>query len=129
MRNPFWIYPLQFLEIKPEVKKFAENDPTRGITTHFMNLNIEMTFLELTPRNYQLSKFDKRRDLPYKYAQYIVFKSNRLVRQSYGIVISLTILIFYLSSETSCAAQEIHCLIVVLMKNGFDRKRLMESVI
>ena len=126
--NPFWIYLLNVLEIKPEVTKFAESDLTRGISAHFMNLNITITNIDPKPSNYQLRKFDKRRDLPFSYAQYIVFRSNRPVRQSYGIVISQTVPILYLSSDIPNAAHEIQTLISVMERNGFQRKRLVESI-
>ena len=41
--NPFWIYPLDVLEIKSEVSKFDENDPFKGIQAHFVNLEISVT--------------------------------------------------------------------------------------
>jgi len=126
--NPFWIYSLQVLEIKTEITRYADSDPTRGISAHFMNLDIAITNLDPSPMNFQLYKYDKRRDLPFSYAQYIVFRSNRPVRQSYGIVISQTMPMLHLSSDTICAAREIQRLISVLEHNGFRHSRLLEMV-
>jgi hypothetical protein len=35
--NPYWIYPLNVLEIKEEISEFSQADPRKGITVHFMN--------------------------------------------------------------------------------------------
>jgi len=36
--NPYWIYPLDVLEIKCEVSKYSDLNPTKGIQANFMNL-------------------------------------------------------------------------------------------
>jgi len=87
-----------------------------------------MSSLDPILDNYHLSKFDKRLDLPFFYAQYIVFHSNRSIKQSYGIVISQTIPIMYLSSDVSSMARKIHILMTSLERNGFYHKRLLESI-
>ena len=84
--NPFWIYPLQFLEIKEETSSFSPLVPGRGIAAHFMN--VEIMINETLPTQFQFCKFDKRHSLPFKYTQYIKFKSNRCVKQAYNIAIS-----------------------------------------
>ena len=86
--NPYWIYPLHVLEIKSEISRFSEDNPRRGLEAHFMNLNVSIYgHTESTP-NYLLCKFDKRRELPFSFTQYIVFNSNRPVKQSYAVVVS-----------------------------------------
>jgi hypothetical protein len=126
--NPFWIYPLQVLEIKCEVTKYSDQGIRRGIEAHFMNMNITIhDHADATP-NYLLCKYDKRRELPFSYTQYIVFHSNRPVKQSYGIVISQTAPILYLSSTSDLALAEIQTLIDTLTRNGFQRRRLQEKV-
>jgi len=55
--NPFWIYPLNFLEIKTEVEKYAMNEPRRGIAAHFMNLHVNID--TNLPTNFLLRKYDK----------------------------------------------------------------------
>ena len=61
-----WVYPLDVLDIKPEVAELSKNDPSRGITTHFMNH--EITLSDDHPEEYETSKFDKRRALPFEYS-------------------------------------------------------------
>lgn len=76
--NPYWIYPLNVLEIKPEVTQYSTLDPTRGISANFMNLQISIT--DDNSGTYTTQKFDKRRTLPFKYTQYIMFKSNQPIK-------------------------------------------------
>ena len=71
--NPYWIYPLEVLEIKCEIKKFDPNQPFRGIHAHFMNLDIQLLQPEQALSEYTLYKYDKRRELPFSYTQYIMF--------------------------------------------------------
>ena len=120
--NPMWVYPLDVLEIKPEVALFSAADPSRGITAHFMNLEIALS--ENQPGVYDTCKFDKRRGLPFAYTQYIMFKANRPIKQSYSIAVSQTVPILYLSSTVSAAIQEINLLISTMVRNGFLEKRL-----
>jgi hypothetical protein len=84
--NPFWIYPLGVLEIKEETSAYSQNDPTKGVQMHFMN--IEVTVNESAPQLYRFRKYDKRRSLSFPCTQYIKFRSNRNVRQAYNIAIS-----------------------------------------
>lgn len=54
--NPFWIYPLHVLEIKPEVEKFATDDPHRGISAHFLNVQFDLHLKD--PNCFLIRKFD-----------------------------------------------------------------------
>lgn len=125
--NPHWIYPLDVLQIKCEVSKYAEHDPTRGTQAHFMNMEIQVSELELGA--YSTRKFDKRRALPFAYTQYIRFRSNRPIKQSYSIVVSQTVPILYLSSTIEAATTEIQTLIHTLKSNGFYETRLRNTVL
>lgn len=120
--NPYWIYPLQVLEIKCEVAQFAQNDPLRGIRAHFMNLEVILD--DNLKGGYTTCKFDKRRLLPFGYTQYIQFASNRPIKQAYSIAVSQTVPILYLSSTVTAAASEILILIQAMVKNGFKEQRL-----
>jgi len=126
--NPFWIYPLNVLEIKCEVTRYDEQDPTRGVQAHFMNLGITVHDMTQGACNYRLAKFDKRRDLPFGYTQYIKFQSNRPVKQSYAVGVSQTVPILYLSNNLEDAANEIKILIATLANNGFQRSRLVNMI-
>ena len=125
--NPFWIYPLHILEIKTEVSCFSTINPTHGIKAHFMN--ILMSISNEDQGLFTLQKFDKRRDLPFSYTQYIKFNSNRPVKQAYNIIVSQTVPILYLSSEMMLAKQEISRLISTLAGNGFRKSKLLQLVI
>jgi len=92
---------LDVLVIKSEVDTFSSSEPNRGIKAHFMNLEISLS--ESESGVYETCKFDKCRALLFVYTQYIKFKSNRLVKQSYSIAISQTIPILYLSSSIQAA--------------------------
>lgn len=124
--NPYWVYPLNVLEIKCEVAKFAQNNPLKGIRAHFMNLDI--TIKDDESGSYQTAKFEKRRDLPFQYSQYIHFRSNRPIRQSYAIAVSQTVPILYLSNNVEAAHKELELLIATLQNNGFQRNRLLGNI-
>lgn len=124
--NPYWIYPLTVLQIKEETSKYDSEHPTRGIEANFMNMTISVN--TVYPEMYQCRKYDKRRNLPFKYTQYIKFRSNRSVRQAYNIVISQTMPILYISNTVEAAVDEIHCLIQTMTNNGFNTKRLINNI-
>lgn len=90
--NPLWIYPLDIIEIKPEVSQFSQESPKHGIIAHFI-----VHVYEETSGQYIMRKFYKIRDLPFTYTQFIMFKSNRPIKQAYNVIISQTVLILYLS--------------------------------
>jgi len=119
---------LNILEIKKEVVKFVPDEPQRGVHAHFMNLDIIITSLDGQPQNFQLRKYNKRRDLPFAYTQYIKFWSNRPIKQSYAVAVSQTFPIMYLSSSVEDASTEIHRLIATLETNGFKRPRLITEI-
>ena len=126
MDNPFWIYPLDIIEIKTEVSQFSESSPQFGVKAHFMNVLICVT--DEHSGKFLMQKFDKRRDLPFKYSQFIKFKSNRPVKQAYNVVISQTVPILYLSSNPTVAMQEIQALFTTLTANGFRTVKLRQIV-
>jgi hypothetical protein len=125
--NPFWIYPLHILEIKTEVSNFSTVNPTSGIKAHFMN--VLMTISNEDNGVYTIQKFDKRRDLPFTYTQYIKFNSNRPVKQAYNVIVSQTVPILYLSNDVYLAKREIETLVSTLANNGFRRQKLLQLVI
>ena len=120
--NPMWVYPLNVLEIKPEVSQFLQSLPSRGIKAHFMNL--EITLSDEQNGQFVTCKFDKRRDLPFAYTQYIMFYANRPIKQSYNIAVSQTVPILYLSSTIEAAACEVNLIIATMVRNGFQEKRV-----
>jgi hypothetical protein len=124
--NPFWIYPLDVLEIKEEISTFSQNIPDKGISAHFMNTEILVN--EMDPRLYTFRKYDKRRNLPLVYSQYIKFHSNRAVHQAYNIAISQLLPILYISNSDSDAAEEIQVLIKTMCNNGFQQPRLLAII-
>ena len=127
MSNPYWIYPLHILDIKPEVTNFSNLSPSHGIKAHFMNVLVSIS--EESTGIFTMQKFDKRRDLPFTYTQYIKFNSNRPVKQAYNVIISQTVPILYLSNDITLALREINTLISTLVGNGFRKARLIQIVI
>jgi hypothetical protein len=104
--NPFWIYPLHILQIKPEVTAYDTRNPLRGISANFMNITLEIN----ESSEYMIRKHDKRRALPFPYTQFLKFRSNRPIKQSYNVIISQVLPILYVSNSVFYAAQEIELL-------------------
>ena len=127
LSNPYWIYPLHILDIKQEVSKFSRLNPSHGVKAHFMNVLVNVS--DEISGTFTIQKFDKRRDLPFAYTQYIKFLSNRPVKQAYNVTVSQTVPILYLSSSTELALHEINMLISTLTGNGFRKDRLLQIVI
>ena len=121
--NPFWIYPLDVLEIKEKTSSHDSENHERGISTHF--INVEININTSSPDSYVFRKFDKRRALPFNYIQYIKFRSNRSVKHAYNIAISQLIPILYISNRDDDALSEILILINTMMNSGFNRTRLI----
>lgn len=125
--NPFWIYPLDIVEIKSEIDKFSATFPLRGTSAHFMNMQISI--VNEVDGVFRTHKFDKRRNLPFRYSQFLQFKSNRSVSQSYNIIQSQAFTILYLSNNEHDALNELEFLLQVLTDNGFRRYKLKSRLI
>jgi hypothetical protein len=72
--NPFKVYPLNIVQIKPQVIKYDANFLSKNIKANFMNLHIHINQNNNLVR---LWKYDKRRELPFYYDQFMKFHSNR----------------------------------------------------
>jgi hypothetical protein len=117
---------LNVLEIKEETTSFSQETLGKGILAHFMNVELQVN--EANPLLFSFRKFDKRRNLPFAYTQYIKFHSNRAVHQAYNIVISQLLPILYISNYDSTALDEIKILISTMCCNGFQKTRLMAII-
>ena len=124
--NPFWIYPLNVLEIKEETSSFAQNSPQLGISAHFMNA--EFILNEHNPELFIYKKYDKRRNLPFDYTQCVKFRSNRPIQQVYNIAVSQVLPILYISNSEPAALAEIQMLICTMCANGFHKTRLIKTI-
>ena len=125
--NPFWIYPLGIVEIKQEIDRFSARFPQRGTSAHFMNMQISV--INETDGRFRTHKFDKRRNLPFQYSQFLQFQSNRSVSQSYNIIQSQAFSVLYLSSNEHDALNELHFLLRVLTANGFRYYKLRNRLL
>ena len=111
----------------PLVSQFSSFSPQFGIKAHFMNVLTSVT--DKQTDIFLMQKFDKRRDLPFKYSQFIKIKSNRPVKQAYNVVISQIVPILYLSNNPIAAMLEIQTLFSTLSANGFQSTKLQQRVI
>lgn len=102
------------------------DNPRWNVSGHF--LNVQLQVLEVEIGDYLSTKFDKRRHLPFKFHQYILFKSNHPIKKSYSVVVSQLVLILYMANTTSLAMDEIHRLANTLKQNRFDIKRIHKLI-
>lgn len=91
-------------------------------------MNVLVSISDENSGIFTMQKFDKRRDLPFAYTQYIKFNSNRPVKQAYNVIVSQTIPILYLSNGIKYALHEINTLIFILTNNGFWKAKLLQNV-
>lgn len=120
--NPYWIYPLDVVDIQPELDLIHPTINGCGQAAHFLNVHINI--VDILTGKFETTKFDKSHLLPFPFQQYIQYKSNCLVRQSYNIAISQIIPILYLSSNADLAITEVCILVNTLQTNGFFGPRL-----
>jgi hypothetical protein len=125
--NPFWIYPLGIVEIKSEIDRFSATYPQRGTSAHFMNMQISI--INEADGEFRTHKFDKRRNLPFQYSQFLQFRSNRSISQSYNIIQSQAFPILYLSNNVHDAVNELEFLLQALTANGFRRHKLKSRLL
>ena len=92
-------------------------------------MNVLVFVYEESTGIFTIQKFDKRRELPFTYTQYIKFNSNRPIKQAYNVIISQTIPILYLSNDINLVLREINTLISTLVGNGFRKAKLIQIVI
>lgn len=121
--NPFWIYPLNLLEIKPTSSIPIPVEGQRETTTADF---LDTSFIWEDDHNVHFRKFDKRRDLDFQAVKYISLASNRPVRQSYKVMVSQLIPIIYRHSQEQECAAEISTLISDFANNGFEKDRLWD---
>lgn len=55
--NPWWIYPLGLVEIKPEMSETVLDNPRWGIAAHF--LSIRISIMNVTFGTFEIKKYDK----------------------------------------------------------------------
>ena len=119
--NPYWIYPLHILNIKPEVLDWlhsATGEWKPGIKCNY--LNFTLTVLDHETGSFSLTRYVKRRELPFPTTQYLLFHSNRPVRLVYGVVSSQLVPILYVHSTAASASIELRELVHILVdRKGF----------
>ena len=92
-------------------------------------MNIQISIINEVEGVFRTHKFDKRRNLPFQYSQFLQFKSNRSVSQSYNIIQSQAFPILYLSNNVHDVLSELEFLMEVLTANGFRRQKLKNRLI
>lgn len=92
-------------------------------------MNMQVSILDEKAGSFRIHKFDKRRNLPYKYAQFLQFRSSRSVSQSYDTIQSQAFPILYLSNNVQDVVHELEVLIRTLTANGFLRQRLQHLLL
>ena len=127
LSNPYWIYPLGIVEIKSEIDRFSTLFPQRGTNAHFMN--IQISIINEVEGVFRTHKFDKRRNLPFQYSQFLQFKSIRSMSQSYNIIQLQAFPILYLSNNEHDALNELEFLLKILTANGFRLHKLKSRLL
>jgi hypothetical protein len=91
-------------------------------------MNVEFQLNKLQPGSYIFQKYDKQRDLPFTYTQYIKFRSKRAVHQTYNITVSRLVSILYIFNSDEVAIEEIQILINTMSNNGFYKPHLLNII-
>ena len=99
------------IEIKIETDRISIVFLQQGTNAHFMN--IQISIINEKDGLFWTQHFDKRRNLPFQYAQFLQFWSNRSVSQSYNIIQSQAFPILYLSNNVHDVMNELELLLQV----------------
>lgn len=126
--NPFWIYPLNVVDIEVEVTNFKLNPKgcLVGTNAHFLSFNFCID--DLQTGAYNFTKYDKRRDLPFHISQFIHLQSNRSIAQAYKVILSQLFAIPYICSTLRSALHEVQVLLNAFIGNGFQKARLLRTI-
>jgi hypothetical protein len=87
-------------------------------------MNLQISIINEAEGLFRTHKFDKRKNLPFQYSQFLQFKSNRSVSQSYNIIQSHAFPIMYLTNNVHDVLNKLEFLLQVLTANGFRRQKL-----
>lgn len=98
-----------------------------GIDAHFLSIRIIITNTILGMFNTQ--KYDKRRLLPFRFQQYICFRSSKPMQQGYNIVLSQTLPILYTTNSTQWALSKVQTMVNIFVENGFQSPRLYMMIL
>lgn len=123
---PFQIYPFPIVEIQTELDATRDFLPRWGLAGHFLNVKLEIS--DFSVGTYHTTKFDKHRSLPFPFQQYIQFKSNTPVLQSYMIIMSQIMPILYMCSIATTTQLELLVLSQTLQDNGFCSRHLSQLI-
>lgn len=118
----FGFTPCQLQKFRQKLDIMRDQWSEWGLVGNFLNVKIEITNFALGL--YQSTKFDKCPLLPFPFQQYIQFKSNRPILQSYNIVLSHVIPILYMFNKADAGFQEIGIVLHTLQMNGLCRQCL-----
>jgi hypothetical protein len=92
-------------------------------------MNMQLSVINEIDGTFRTHKFDKRRNLPFQYSQFLQFRSNRSVSQSYNIIQSQAFSVLYLSNNEHDALNELQFLLQVLTANGFRQHKLRNRLV
>ena len=130
--NPYWIYPLHILDIKPTVDSFIAGSywgqaVQLGVATTF--LHFECRVLEPgTPGGYEFCRHDKTAALQIAVVQFVHFFSNRPPSAVLNVALSQLVPYLYISSTCELAQAALDLLVRRLTRNGVPRRRLLRTL-
>ena len=133
--NPFWIYPLDILEIKPElVSRIADTtgdetlDTLAGSAVNYLSFTLTLDRPGDPKSTYTLVRYVKRRELPFATMQYVYYTSNRPVSSVMGIATSQLLPILYVHNDPDSATRELRLFTDMLIERGFPQRKLRLSL-
>ena len=133
--NPFWIYPLHILELKPELvcstadaTGYNDHDPLSGACINYLSFTLTLDDPGTLFSTYTLRRYVKRRTLPFPTMQYVFYNSNRPVSSVMGIATSQLLPILYVHSSAEGATSELADLVRQLVHRNFPYRKLCRQL-
>ena len=130
--NPYWIYPLDILEIKPTVEAFIPSTfwgeaVELGILTSF--LHFECNILRPgVPGGYEYRRRDKSTALGFAVLHFIHYFSNRPPVAILNVAVSQLVPYLYICSNLQLAEAAVGMLIQRMLNNGTPRAKLLRRL-
>ncbi len=130
--NPYWIYPLHILEIKPTVEAFSvgmfgEERVPIGVHTTFLHFECNLV-LPGVAGGYEFRRRNKALALDFPVALFIRYFSNRPPVAVLNVAISHLVPYLYISSTRQFAETSLNELVSCLVRNGVPRVQLLRKL-
>ena len=125
--NPFWIYPLNILSVKPTVETWLPSTSpwVFGKQVHYLSFTLTVE----EEGGSTMTRYIKRDTLPFETVTFLAYRSNRRVAALYGTPVGQVVPYLYVHSNAGSAKISLTKLVNFLIDvKGFPEARLVRTI-